>query len=403
MLHADLQKCSEEAGRRKWKLENLLKRFLANDDGDVTYVIDHGIAYQTDMTRRIKYDAKYLEGLKGYRKNMERLEAVNRIRVDLVNKFCGESEKVLDYGVGACDFIDRRKNTYGFDISQDGKRELISRGLFSDSVNTFSAVCVWDVLEHMDRPDVFLHNIRDKAHLFVSIPVIEDMKKLKQWPHYKPGEHLYYFTEEGFLHFMQINGFRCIYSCRDEVKAGRVDILTAVFVKDLPGYRDMIGMYAQMHEKRYGISADDHRDQILKSVVKSGARSILDYGCGQAGFSKWFWNDGKRKVAQYDPAIPAFKEMPEGAFDLVLCCDVMEHIEMRFVPNVLDEIRGKANNAVFTIATKLARARLPDGRNAHVTILRPEEWRLWIEELFGYAEMEPTVHPRTVLIRTFPA
>ena len=74
---------------------------------------------------------------------------------------------------------------------------------------------------------------------------------------------------------------------------------------------------------------------------------------------------------------------------------------MRHVDRVLEEIRSVSRNAIFTIATKPARAKLPDGRNAHVTLLSPEEWREWIEDIFGFAEMEPTVHPKTVLVRTF--
>jgi len=382
-------------------VENLLRRFTTREKGPISYLLDHGIAYQTDLTPSIHYDAKYIEGLRTYRKNMERLEAVNGARVSLVNCYAGESARVLDYGVGACDFIDRRPHTFGFDVCKESVLELRNRGKYSEEVSSFDAVCVWDVLEHMEHPERFLDKLKPGALLFVSIPVIKNMESLESWVHYKPGEHLYYFTAEGFLHYMTLHGFRALYTGWDEVQAGRRDILTAVLKKDMPTYREMIGMYAQMHEKRYGVSADDHLTQIARHVKALNPGSILDYGCGQAGFAKWFWNDGARSVAQYDPAIPAFRDMPERSFDLVLCCDVMEHIEMRHVSKVLGEIRAKSNHAIFTIATKPARARLPDGRNAHVTLLRPEEWRSWIEEYFGYADFEPTCHPKTVLIKTF--
>jgi len=383
-------------------LDNLIKRFLATEKGDVSFIKSRGIAFQTDLSNRIDYDDAYIEKCKIYHNNLSRLEAVNKSRIDLVSSIYGDGE-LLDIGVGQCDFLDRRPNTWGHDIAPSAIDALNARGKYAPerAMKRFDAFSMWDVLEHLPNPGALLSSLPDACFLFVSIPVIPDLGKLDSWTHYKPGEHLYYFTVQGFIDYMEMYGFRCVKQTDGETLAGRVDIFSAAFTKDMPSYRDMIGQYEIMHQKRYGVTAADHLNQIGDLVRGMNPKSILDYGCGQSGFVNYFWNDGARRLACFDPAIRAYREMPEGQFDLVTCCDVMEHIEMRHVDQVLSEIRLKSKNAIFTIATKLARARLPDGRNAHVTLLDPEEWRGWIEEKFGCAIMAPTVHPKTVLVRTF--
>jgi hypothetical protein len=93
---------------------------------------------------------------------------------------------------------------------------------------------------------------------------------------------------------------------------------------------------------------------------------------------------------RHDPAIPAFKETPHGRFDLALCCDVLEHVPMASVDRVIAEIRTKSPVALFTISTKLARAKLPDGRNAHVTLLTAGEWERWVADYFGSVQRLPS-------------
>jgi len=102
--------------------------------------------------------------------------------------------------------------------------------------------------------------------------------------------------------------------------------------------------------------------------------SILDYGCGKATVSQNFPG-----VTNYDPAIEGeFSEDPVPC-DLVLCIDVMEHVEEEFIDAVLDHIKSKTILAAFfVISVRPACAKLPDGRNAHIT-LKPQAW--WMRKL----------------------
>ena len=60
--------------------------------------------------------------------------------------------------------------------------------------------------------------------------------------------------------------------------------------------------------------------------------------------------------------------------DCVIALDVLEHIFISDIPNVLRDIFSNSNNLVIlNIASYPATARLPNGENAHITI-RPSLW-----------------------------
>ena len=60
---------------------------------------------------------------------------------------------------------------------------------------------------------------------------------------------------------------------------------------------------------------------------------------------------------------------------------------MASVDSVFLEIKARAPRAMFTISTKLARAKLPDGSNAHCTLLRKSEWARWIKSYLPKLEI----------------
>jgi hypothetical protein len=72
---------------------------------------------------------------------------------------------------------------------------------------------------------------------------------------------------------------------------------------------------------------------------------------------------------------------------------------MADVEKILLQVLSKSTAALFTISTKLARAKLPDGRNAHVTLLTQSEWARWIKDVFGKVEtMDSTSEHELVLL-----
>jgi 2-polyprenyl-3-methyl-5-hydroxy-6-metoxy-1,4-benzoquinol methylase len=78
-------------------------------------------------------------------------------------------------------------------------------------------------------------------------------------------------------------------------------------------------------------------------------------------------------VREYDPAI-AGKEASPAPADLVVCTDVLEHVEPELLDHVLDHLQGLARRLLFlVVATRSAKKTLEDGRNAHL-IVEPDAW-----------------------------
>lgn len=109
--------------------------------------------------------------------------------------------------------------------------------------------------------------------------------------------------------------------------------------------------------------------------------SVLDYGCGKASLSQALT---KMAVKNYDPAIPEFSEPPEPA-DIVVCGDVMEHIEPDCLDAVIDDLKRVTNIAlVVNIALRPAKKVLADGRNAHLII---EDINWWVNKFLKYFDL----------------
>jgi hypothetical protein len=88
-----------------------------------------------------------------------------------------------------------------------------------------------------------------------------------------------------------------------------------------------------------------------------------------------------RTVFSYDPAVEGIDEEPDPA-DLVVCTDVLEHIEPDCLDDVLADIsRCTLKVAMLTVCTVPAAKHLPDGRNAHLIV---ENSRWWMRKLFHH-------------------
>lgn len=158
-----------------------------------------------------------------------------------------------------------------------------------------------------------------------------------------------------------------------------------------PRYGSMIEQYRSLHSKRSrypGISLLPHVDRIGALIAATGARTLLDYGCGKATLHKAalllrddgsvvhslreYW--GVKAVRRYDPAIERFAQLPDKPVDGVICTDVLEHCPEADIDWIVAELFGLARQFVFaSIAAYPARAVLPNGENAHCTV-RPAAW-----------------------------
>jgi hypothetical protein len=182
-----------------------------------------------------------------------------------------------------------------------------------------------------------------------------------------------------------------------------------------PRYREMVALYSTLHqegEQRLGLTAEEtypgvsllpHLGRIKALIERTGARTLLDYGCGKGlqyelvGFDAPglgridsvvdYWDVDE--IACYDPCHGPFSALPAGPFDGVLTTDVLEHCGEEDLRWIVGEMFGYARRFVFAaVASYPAKTHLPNGENAHVTI-RPAEW--WKALFTEVAQAHPGV------------
>ena len=137
-------------------------------------------------------------------------------------------------------------------------------------------------------------------------------------------------------------------------------------------YRTLLQNY-RTKRADWGGTGRKYGEEVAAYAREMGCESILDYGCGNQSLKLTL--PRYLRYAGYDPAIEEYSHFPEGEWDLICCIDVMEHVEEDCVDAVLERIHAAAEVGVyFLISLVAAKAVLPDGRNAHITLLEPEEW-----------------------------
>ena len=125
------------------------------------------------------------------------------------------------------------------------------------------------------------------------------------------------------------------------------------------------------------------RDLCKEKISSENIKTVLDYGGGGSNWeepnfdpltgesAKKFFN--VQEVTAYEPARNLSEKKKS---DCVVCIDVLEHIFIADIPNVIDELFSLTNSLlVINVACYKAAAILPNGENAHITIRPPSWWK----------------------------
>lgn len=150
--------------------------------------------------------------------------------------------------------------------------------------------------------------------------------------------------------------------------------------------------YDTADRQRVEVAFSDMEVRAFKDLVKPllaqhEVRSLLDFGCGgsdylAAGFSdemnaKDFF--GLEQVHLYEPARGIDQRQ---RCDAVFCFDVLEHIFVTDVPRIIRELFSYAGKLlVINVACYPARALLPNGENAHITVRQPLWWKGMVDSI----------------------
>ena len=143
-------------------------------------------------------------------------------------------------------------------------------------------------------------------------------------------------------------------------------------------------------QPEWGSSAHHHAE-LVRSLADE-CTDILDYGCGDGSLARSL---DDLVIYNYDPV-----RAPDGrrSADMVVCIDVMEHVEPAYITNVIDDITSLARKkALFVISLRAAHYRLSDGSNAHCTVREPSVWLNLIQKRFSAVETIETADDELTL------
>lgn len=150
---------------------------------------------------------------------------------------------------------------------------------------------------------------------------------------------------------------------------------------------------AKLHHDNllYGAGGEKHAPIVLKLAKQLNTTSVLDYGCGKSLLAKALpW-----PIWEYDPAIPG-KDTPPRPADIVVCTDVLEHVEPERLTFTLVELRRVTRRVgYFVIHTGPASKTLADGRNAHLIQEGAAWWRHQLQAYFEVGKIQqsgPLLH-----------
>lgn len=140
----------------------------------------------------------------------------------------------IGYNTGAflkrLNFIPYGIEVNKYAIKQSPQIENISWEDFRNNGYDFEIVSFFDSLEHI-KDLVLVRNNLKARFVIISFPDAEG-KDFKTWKHYRPNEHLYYFTKDTLRRFMKRAGYELI--VYDDIESPiREDITTGIFNKEV--------------------------------------------------------------------------------------------------------------------------------------------------------------------------
>ena len=148
----------------------------------------------------------------------------------------------------------------------------------------------------------------------------------------------------------------------------------------------------------YGLGGQRWAESVRNICRVAGSRDVLDYGCGQRTLEKALGFP----IRNYDPCIPGLDAAPEPA-DVVVCTDVLEHIEPECLDEVLDDLKRVVRRVGFlVIANRPAKKTLPDGRNAHLIQEDSAWWMPRLKSRFAVAYVKEMTGEFAVVVERLP-
>lgn len=132
------------------------------------------------------------------------------------------------------------------------------------------------------------------------------------------------------------------------------------------------------NNEHYGDNGHKYVDYVNDICREINSFDVLDYGCGKGMLNAHL----PFEIKQYDPAILKHS-LPPSPADIVICNDVLEHIEPECLDAVIDDLHRVTKKRFFaTVHVGPALKVLEDGRNAHLIQETSDFWIIKILQNF---------------------
>lgn len=167
------------------------------------YSCEH--VFQTDLNVTVSYDAEYAHQ---YDHRPAREMSALRWRFIQMHLDLPVGSNILDIGYGNGAFLKHARaagmNIFGIDVHSE---DFGIPNVTFDTDLCFDLICFFDSLEHFPAFDP-IFGLRSH-HTIVSIPNTPDLilTRPAAWRHFKPGEHLHYFSRRSLGLVMDAWGF----------------------------------------------------------------------------------------------------------------------------------------------------------------------------------------------------
>ena len=193
-------------------MDRILEHWIKNSHDKLevsshTLLHDYGVVIQT-KSDPYDYSDKYWEEYQK-RRDSDIAEALNEYR----HEFSGTGPK-FDVGIGNGHFLETAPDgSLGYDINPHAVHWMEERNLYFDLTldvipPEIETVTFWDTIEHVHFPQEYFSKIQSHQTVCFSLPIFHNLRHIGISKHFKPDEHLYYFTRWGFIRWIETYGFQ---------------------------------------------------------------------------------------------------------------------------------------------------------------------------------------------------
>lgn len=170
-------------------------------------------------------------------------------------------------------------------------------------------------------------------------------------------------------------------------------------------------LYTPHHAEQYRLWLSDktvdkhHKWAVTVASMHKEGETILDYGCARRRLRHTLSQGADELLpflSEYDPGVPGKDSPPEPA-DIVVCTDVLEHVETECLDDVLAHIKSLTKRiALVVISTKPSDMTLPDGTAQHKLVMTRDWWEDKLATLEMFMATLPTDKPEAVFLLYAP-